>query len=99
LSCSWKLPAGCNAIIRASFYGTNGGVEFRNIDGSFYDFVVERFSGTNRELLASSQENWGGCAAVEWARQLSENNQFNDDIERLGDVASVLDRIYGGIGK
>jgi predicted dehydrogenase len=99
LSCSWKLPAGCDAMIRASFYGTNGGVEFRNVNGSFYEFVTERFSGTRRAALQSSQKNWGGCAAVEWTRQLARGNQFDSSVERLEEVAAVLDKIYDGSPK
>lgn len=34
LSCSWNLQAGCEAVIEASFYGTNGGVALKNINGS-----------------------------------------------------------------
>lgn len=37
LACSWRLQAGCAAIISAAFYGTNGGAALRNVDGSFYD--------------------------------------------------------------
>src|SRR5207237_1211706 len=36
ISCSWKLPAGRDAIISGTFYGTDGGAAFYNIDGSFY---------------------------------------------------------------
>src|SRR5207302_11136649 len=39
IACSWKLPAGQDAVIAASFYGTAGGAELRNVNGSFYDFV------------------------------------------------------------
>ena len=53
LACSWNLPAGQDAVIAASFYGTAGGAELRNVDGSFYDFVAERFRGTARETLAA----------------------------------------------
>src|SRR5256714_11282490 len=38
LACSWKLAAGCEALISAHFYGTPGGAAFRNLDGSFYHF-------------------------------------------------------------
>jgi hypothetical protein len=99
LSCSWKLPAGCDAKIRVSFYGTNGGVEFRNVNGSFYEFVSERFSGTRRELVAKSQEDWGGCAAIEWTRELSEGSGFDPAIERVADVAEVLDEVYANSRK
>jgi predicted dehydrogenase len=99
LSCSWKLPAGCDAKISASFYGTNGAVEFRNVNGSFYEFVAERFSGTRREEIARSQENWGGCAAIEWTRELAERNAFDPAIERVADVAEVVDQIYANSRK
>src|SRR6185437_1140794 len=36
LACSWRLPAGREAVIEASFYGTRGGASLHNIGGSFY---------------------------------------------------------------
>jgi predicted dehydrogenase len=48
LACSWNLPAGRDAVIEASFYGTGGGAAMRNVDGSFFDFRAERFRGTAR---------------------------------------------------
>jgi predicted dehydrogenase len=99
VSCSWKLPAGCDAKIRASFYGTNGGVEFRNVNGSFYEFVAERFFGTRRGPISTSQKDWGGCAAVEWARELADGNGFDPEIEHIADVAEVLDQIYANSRK
>ncbi len=95
LNCSWKLQAGCDAIIRASFYGTNGGVEFQNVNGSFYEFRAERFYGTRRELLASGSEEWGGRAAVDWLKRLSEGQTYDPNIEGLIQVAATLDSIYG----
>ena len=94
LSCSWKLQAGCDAIIRASFYGTNGGVEFRNLNRSFYDFVTERFHGTRREIIAGPPDPWGGRAAVDWARRLSQGAGYESEIEGLARVAATLDAIY-----
>ncbi|HVJ39418.1 MAG TPA: Gfo/Idh/MocA family oxidoreductase, partial [Stenotrophomonas sp.] len=38
LACSWRLPAGCEAVIQAAFYGTGGGAALSNVGGSFYDF-------------------------------------------------------------
>jgi predicted dehydrogenase len=96
LSCSWKLPAGCDAIIAATFYGTKGGASFRNIEGSFYNFTAERFRGTQREVLTSTPEEWGGKAAVHWTQQLATNPHFNPEVERLLRVASTLDAIYRG---
>jgi predicted dehydrogenase len=95
LACSWRLQAGCDAIISASFYGTEGGAALRNVGGSFYDFEAERFRGTSRETLASPPDEWGGRAAADWARRLAEGERFDPQGERLVDVSRVLDRIYG----
>ncbi|WP_309089377.1 Gfo/Idh/MocA family oxidoreductase [Phenylobacterium sp.] len=95
LACSWRLQAGCDAIIQAGFYGTGGGVALKNVGGSFYDFTAERYRGTARENLAEPPDAWGGRAAADWARRLSEGERFNPAAERLVDVARVLDRIYG----
>lgn len=94
LACSWKLQAGCDCMIEASFYGTAGGVSFRNVEGSFYDFTAERFRGTSHEVLAAPPDEWGGRAAIDWARRLSQENGFDPEVERLIDVMSVLDQIY-----
>jgi len=95
LACSWNLSAGCDAVIEASFHGTRGGLAMRNVDGSFYDFVAERFDGTRRTHLASPPDAWGGRAAVAWARRLARDRAFDQEIEHLGAVACVLDAIYG----
>jgi predicted dehydrogenase len=95
LNCSWKLQAGCDAIIAVAFHGTNGGVEFRNVNGSFYEFRAERFYGTRLETLAEGPEDWGGRAAVDWLRRLAEGQKYDPAVEGLIDVAGALDRIYG----
>lgn len=95
LACSWNLPAGCDAVIETSFYGTKGGAAMRNVNGSFYDFVAERYRGTARETLAVPPDAWGGRAAVEWARRLAEGEGFDSEAERFIDVAAVVDTIYG----
>src|SRR5690606_25339824 len=46
MATSWRLHAGCDAHIEASFHGTEGGLRLRDVGGSFYDFVTERFTGT-----------------------------------------------------
>jgi predicted dehydrogenase len=94
LDCSWRLPAGRNAVIGVSLFGSDGGLSIRNTHGSFYDFITERFHSTSREVLHSSPEDWGSRAAVAWARRLSEGNAFDGECERLIDVAEVLDAIY-----
>ncbi|HZW16133.1 MAG TPA: Gfo/Idh/MocA family oxidoreductase [Brevundimonas sp.] len=95
LACSWKLPAGQDAVISASLYGDGGGAELRNVGGSFYDFTAEHFQGTARRLLASPPDAWGGRAAADWARRLAAGEGFEPEVERLIPVANVLDRIYG----
>lgn len=94
LSCSWNLPAGKDAIIEATFYGEHGGVSFRNVEGSFYDFVAEKYEGTSTETLAGPPDNWGGRAAVQWARKLSEGEKFSQGAETYTKVARTLDLIY-----
>lgn len=95
LACSWGLSAGCDAVIDATFYGTNGAVALRNIEGSFYDFVIERFHGTQREQLAGPPDEWGGRAIVAWIQQLAGGGRFDPVCERLADTAVLVDSIYG----
>jgi predicted dehydrogenase len=95
LACSWGLQAGCDAVISASFFGTNGGAALRNVNGSFYDFVAEQYRGTARDGLTEPPDEWGGRAAADWARRLATGDRFDTAAERLVEVAGVLDRIYG----
>jgi predicted dehydrogenase len=95
LACSWRLSAGQDAVIEASFYGTEGGASFHNVDGSFYDFVAEYYRGTTRELLASPPDAWGGRAAIDFAERLASDASFDPAIESILSVAEALDRIYG----
>jgi len=95
LACSWNLAAGCDAVIGAAFYGTRGGAALRNLNGSFYDFTVERFHGTRRETLSAPPDDWGGRAAVAWARRLAAGERYDAEIERIVDVAGALDAVYG----
>jgi predicted dehydrogenase len=95
LACSWRLPAGQEAVISAAFYGSDGGAALRNVGGSFYDFTAERFHGTSSETLTAPPDDWGGRAAADWATRLAAGQRFDPAAERLVDVARVLDRIYG----
>jgi len=95
LACSWRLPAGQDAVIEASFYGTGGAAALRNINGSFYDFRAERFEGTSRHLLTDGEDAWGGRAGADWAERLARSRAFAEDAEELVRSAEVLDRIYG----
>jgi predicted dehydrogenase len=94
LACSWRLPAGRDAIIQAAFYGTKGGAALRNVNGSFYDFVTERYRGTAAETLAMPPDDWGGRAIVDWAARLTASNRFDPASEHLIEVAAALDHIY-----
>jgi predicted dehydrogenase len=95
LACSWRLPAGCDAVIEATFYGTRGGASFRNVGGSFYDFRAELYRGTGREVLVEPPDAWGGRAAVAWAEALAGGIGFDPEVEGLIEVARTLDRVYG----
>jgi len=95
LACSWRLQAGCDAVISAAFYGTEGGAALRNVAGSFYDFTAERYRGTARETLTLPPDAWGGRAAADWARRLAAGERFDASAERLVEVARALDGIYG----
>lgn len=94
LACSWRLNAGQDAVIEASFYGTQGGATLRNVGGSFYDLELHRHRGTSSERLISPPDEWGGRAAAAWACQLASDRSFNDDALHLTDVSRLIDRIY-----
>jgi predicted dehydrogenase len=94
LACSWNLHAGRDAIIEMAFYGTKGGAAMRNVNGSFFDFEAEHFTGTSREILAQPPDDWSGRAAIDWAQKLASDTGYDAEIERLIDVAAVLDLIY-----
>ncbi|MDQ4139625.1 MAG: Gfo/Idh/MocA family oxidoreductase [Bacteroidota bacterium] len=95
LTCSWNLPAGQEAIISAVFYGTNGGVAFKNTNGSFYDFAAERYYGTRTEIISSPPDDWSGRAGVVWANRVAAGEKFVSEAEEFVKVAEVLDKIYG----
>ena len=99
LACSWHLSAGQDAVIEAAFYGERGGAGLRNVNGSFYDFVADRYEGTRRVRLTEPPDAWGGRAAVAWARQLAAGARFDADAERLVEVAAALDAVYGRAGR
>ena len=101
LNCSWNLHAGRDANIALTFYGTGGGASLHNVNGSFYDFVAERFHGTETETLktpADSHWQWGGLAILDWVKKLSSGDQFDPAIERVVTVANIIDQIYGQNG-
>ena len=94
LACSWNSSVGADAVIRATFYGTEASAEMRNIDGSFYDFAAELFMGRDRQILASP-DDWSGRAAVEWVDKLAAGERFTGSTQGLAESAKLLDRLYG----
>ena len=97
LSCCWNMHVGRDADIEVAFYGTRGGAKLRNVNGSFYDFVGERFSGTQTEMMSSPQSlkwQWGGLATVEWVKRLAVDGSFDPEAEQFVLLAEVVDKIY-----
>jgi predicted dehydrogenase len=95
IACSWNLSAGQDAVILAGFYGTAGGAEMHNDNGSFFDFSAELFKGRDRRTIASPRDEWGGRAAAEWVRKLAAGERFDGSTEGLLETAQALDRLYG----
>jgi len=97
LSCCWNLHMGRDADIEIAFYGMRGGARLRNVNGSFYDFIGERFSGTRTAMLSNPEDSawqWGALATIEWIKKLGIDGRFDADAERFVSLAEVLDRIY-----
>jgi predicted dehydrogenase len=94
IACSWNLPAGQDAVISASFFGTGGGAVARNVGGSFYDFVAELYRGTHRRIMVEPPDRWGGRAAVDWAKRLASGGGFDPAAREFVRVAETLDLIY-----
>lgn len=94
LACSWHLPAGRDCVFEVTFYGGNGAASMRNVGGSFYDFVAERWTGTTAERLASPPDDWGGRAIVDWAHRVGAGARFDREAEGFVESAGVVDRIY-----
>jgi predicted dehydrogenase len=95
LACSWGSHAGCDAEIRIQFYGTRGGASFRNVGGSFYDFVAERYyPDRSHEVLSEPPDDWGGRAVLEWVQRLAKSPRFDPAISHLSQVAAIIDSLY-----
>jgi predicted dehydrogenase len=95
LACSWKVPAGCDAHIELSFYGTEGGARFRNMDGSFYRFTAAHLLPDRiTKELAGPSDDWEGGAIIDWARRLAVSPKFDPDIAGVTRVATILDSLY-----
>lgn len=96
LQCSWNISAGKDAVIEATFFGTQGGAAFKNVNGSFYDFVAEKYTGTHTETLVSSPDDWGGRAGILWAEAVMAGKGHDAlAAKELMETAKIIDRIYG----
>ena len=96
IACSWNLNAGRDAVIEATFYGTDAGAQMRNENGSFFDFSAELFQGRNAQTIASPPDDWGDRAAAEWVRKLAAGERFAGSTSGLTQTATVLDQLYSG---
>jgi predicted dehydrogenase len=95
LACSWRLQAGCDAMIGAGIYGTAGGAQWSNVGGSFFDFNLDLLHGTTRERIAAPPDEWGGRALLDWTRRLAAGEGFDPGVRDVVDVARTVDAIYG----
>ncbi|WP_159799152.1 Gfo/Idh/MocA family protein [Flavobacterium sp. MK4S-17] len=96
IECSWHVSAGQDAVIEAVFYGTEGGVAFKNCNGSFYDFKAEKYKGTYKENLVVPPDDWSGRAGLVWASQLLAGHGYNSiSAAEYLQTAQLIDRIYG----
>ena len=95
IACSWNLNSGRDAVIEATFYGTEGGAQMRNENGSFFDFSADLFRGRNAERISSPPDDWGGRAASDWVRKLAAGERFSGTTRGLLETARTLDRLYG----
>lgn len=95
LSCSWRLPAGRDAVIQLTLFGTKGGLTMHNVGGSFYDFRTEKLDGTTRHVIDEPPDAWGGRALRDWLERLTASRSYNPEIEHAEKVAQIIDAIYG----
>lgn len=95
LQCSWNLPAGQEAVIEATFFGVQGAVSFKNVNGSFFDFTAQKQEGTQTQTLVSPPDQWSGRAGSVWAERVLNGEGFDaDSALELIRTAEVIDRIY-----
>jgi predicted dehydrogenase len=96
LACSWRLHAGRDAAVEATFWGTEGGVSVQNVDGSFYDFRCERFDGTARTTLVAGPDDWMGRAAMRWVERLAAGERYDEtEAAELVALHETIDELYG----
>jgi predicted dehydrogenase len=99
LGCSWNLHAGQGARIELVLYGTRGGVRWRNVRGSFYDFELSELRGDRSEVLAGGADDWGPRALQCWSRQLAHSRRFDTAARGYTASARLVEAIYARGGR
>ena len=94
IACSWKHAVGKDAAIHLKVNGTQGGLEFQNVNGSFYEFRADRYTQNNRITLSSGPDNWEGKALCRWVEELKADDQFDPGCRELVENARLIDGIY-----
>lgn len=95
LAVSWNAHAGADCVIKTTLLGSQGGAEFRNVDGSFYDFELARFDGRSTAIEVRESRDWLGKAIVDWVDRLAAGSRFDPEVERSVRVSEVVDAVYG----
>ncbi|MBV8772740.1 MAG: Gfo/Idh/MocA family oxidoreductase [Deltaproteobacteria bacterium] len=94
LACSWGQPMGQDAVIHAIYHGEHAAVEFRNVNGSFFDFAAEHYVQRERHILYSEPDDWSGRALLDWTQRLATSNRFHPSAVEILKVAKVIEAIY-----
>lgn len=96
VTCSWHLHAGQDAIIGMRIHGTEAGAQWRNVNGSFYDFELDVLRRNERERLGTYPDAWGARPIRAWAQRVAEDPHFDDEARHFAAAARVIDAIYNG---
>ncbi len=96
IACSWGLPAGSDAVIEASIYGTCSGAAMHNVAGSTCDFTAELYHGSAKRTLCRPPDEWEARPLLRFARRIAGGRDgFDGSVEAAVSVADVIDRVYG----
>lgn len=94
VACSWYAHIGGDAVIEASFSGTRGGLAWRNVGGSFYDFEMDACHGSRRETLARGADEWGPRALIAWVERIAQDDAFDPAALRIASSVQLIDSVY-----
>lgn len=94
ITSSWNTHAGQDAVINYSFYGTEGSLHLHNINGSYYDFILEHAQKTKKSILDAPPDDWGGGAIIKWATTLSKSASYDPSVQSILKVATIIDIVY-----